>query len=866
MLYNRFMSRKNKFLFYIEYTLLFALCVGLIVFFYYSNGKTMIDHGGDGFRQHFKALLYYSRYLKTFFAGLSQGKFLLPEWDFVIGEGSDILKTFHYYSIGDPFTFFSFLCPEKYMHFYYDFATLVRMYVCGIGFSFLAFYKEKKNTIAVLVGSLLYAFCAYCLTGMSGHVFFISAAAFLPFIILGAEKIICNDKPYLFAISVALSALSNIYFFYMNVVSTILFVLIRLMTLEAGWRQRLTAFVKIGVFSVLGVLMSAVITLPIIDTMLHSNRLDSAVTINLFFTVKEYLLMIKKMTFGAVYYGGFSLLWPMGLTCLFFRKKKPVLIVLFIVAMLFVHLPYLSSVYNAFTYPIDRWCYAVSLLFCYIICDALEDVKDIDACLIANLVLVVVYYGLCVYIDQAYWQIHVLFLGMSLLLIGFIRLVKDDRWRRLACLGAIVFGILFQGFYEYGPYYFGYYKFGTDFSDIEDMANDEHFIFDEMEDDSFYRYSGNKLTLNQNILGEKSSTQYYWSIANDYVVNFRKQLGYSDSSNHHFGHYALRFNQNALSGVKYYVNLKGDSDIPYGYTFLDSYGDYDVYESRYALPLVFAYDNYVTREEWEQFDPAKKNEVLLHAGLVDQKLSLLEQKPLSLERVYLLYDLSVSKDLTLKGDHIEASGDEAEIYLKARHQGAGEYYVQFEGLYSEKLVSYIKVRYNGIERSVTFKGNDNQHYTDRHEYLVNIGYLDGIDGTITINFSDGSDYTYKNIALIYQPLEKQIEQLDVLKQIEIYDLEAENDHVSCDVKIDDNRLVCFSIPYSTGWKAKVDGKDVTLLNCDLQYMALELEKGTHHIELSYSTPHLKAGALGSFCGFVIWFGLMIFEEKKKEVR
>lgn len=860
------MSRKNKFLFYVKYTLLFALCAGLIVFFYYSNGKTMIDHGGDGFRQHFKALLYYSRYLKAAFGNLMHGKLLLPQWDFVIGEGADILKTFHYYSIGDPFTFFSFLCPEEYMYLYYDFATLARMYVCGIGFSLLAFYKEKKNETGILIGTLLYAFCAYCLTGMSGHVFFISAAAFLPFIILGAEKIICGDKPYLFAISVALSALSNIYFFYMNVVSTILFVLIRLLTSEDGWLYKLKAFAMIGAFSALGVLMSAIITLPMLDTMLHSNRLDSSVTIDFFFSLKEYLNMIKKMTFGAVYYGGFSLLWPMGITCLLLKKRKAVLIVLLVCAMLFVHLPYLSMVYNAFTYPIDRWCYAVSLLFCYIICDSLEEIEDLNGCFPVNIILVVFYYGLCMYIDQAYWQLHALFLAASLALIGFVRFVKDQKWRNLACLAVVVFGLLFQGYYEYGPNYWGFYKYGTDIQSIKDMANDEHFIFDAMEDDSFYRYSGNKLTVNQNILGEKSSTQYYWSIANDYVVDFRKQLGYSDSSNHHFGHYALRFGQNALSGVKYYINAKGDSDIPYGFTFKDSYGEYDVYESDYALPLVFAYDNYVTRQEWDQFDPAKKNEVLLHAGLVDEKLNLLEQKHLSLDRIYLLYDESHSDGLSLKRNQISASGDNAEIYLKLNHTGEGEYYVQFEGLYSQKLVSYIKVRYNGIERSVTFKGNDNQHYTDRHEYLVNLGYLDGINGTITINFSDGSNYTYKNISLIYQPLQKQISQIDVLRQIEVYDLKAENDKVVCDVKIDDDKLVCLTVPYSKGWKAKVDGKDAVLLNCDLQYMALEMPKGRHHIELSYSTPYLKAGAVVSLCAFIVWAGLMVFDGKKRKVK
>ena len=855
------MDRKCKRSFYIEYTLFFSIISGLIVYYYYSHGKTMIDYGGDGFRQHFKALVYYSRYLKELIDSILKGSFVLPQWDFVIGEGSDILKAFHYYCIGDIFTFFSFLCPEKWMYLYYDGATLVRMYFSGLAFAWICFYKNRKNIYGVLAGSLLYAFCAFSFSSMSGHVFFISAAVFLPLIILGTEKVICHDKPYLLILSVMLSSMSNIYFFYMNVLSTVLYVLIRLMFMDGTLMEKAKALFKIGLYSALGLIMSCVIFLPMVRTMLFSNRLDSDVSIGLLFSLKEYKTMFKNMTFGGIYFGGFSFLWLTSFSYLFYIRKNKTLIVLLITGLLFVGLPYLSAAYNAFTYPIDRWCYAMSLLVSYIITDSLEDISDLNECFYLNIALSVLYYLSCIFMDRSSWQLHVLFFAETLFFLFFVKYVKKKTLCELCAAGLVIISLLFQSFYEFGPAYWGYYKFGTDIEIVNNMDNDEHSVFRELEDDSLFRYSGNRMTLNQTVLGEHSSTQYYWSIANDYVVDFRKQLAYSDSSNHHYNNYSERFAQNALSGVKYYVNRKEDGLVPYGFEFMDNINGYDVYKSAYSLPLVFAYDNYILKDAWMKLDPAQKNEVLLQAAVVDQEQNLIDPNPIALDAVMIPYEMSTSPELIVENSRIEASGSQANLYLRAVCEEAGEYYVQFTGLYSDKLVAYIKVRYDGEEKSVTFKGNDNQHYTDRHDYLVNLGYMEGLHGTVEVNFSDGSNYSYGSISLLCQPLDRQISCISELKNLEIREISTERGSLKADVSLSDNRLLCFSIPYSEGWKAYVDGKEREVINCDIQYLGLQMEKGDHIIELKYSTPLLKEGAILSLMGSAIFVCLLIRDKK-----
>ena len=94
----KFLNSRKKY--YAIYTLLFLALSGTILYFYYSQGKTMIDFRGDGMRQHFRAMLYYSGLLKKILGTLfTQGKLILPQWDLSIGEGGDILTTLHYYGV-----------------------------------------------------------------------------------------------------------------------------------------------------------------------------------------------------------------------------------------------------------------------------------------------------------------------------------------------------------------------------------------------------------------------------------------------------------------------------------------------------------------------------------------------------------------------------------------------------------------------------------------------------------------------------------------------------------------------------------------------------------------------------------------------
>lgn len=227
-------SRKKYF---ICYTIIFAVLCIFVYGYFWDAGKSFIysqaNNDGDGLIQHYTALCYYASYLRDIIKTLLfQHRFVLPEWSFSLGYGSNILTTLHYYVVGDPFSLPAVLVPTRFMPYYYSFMILFRMYCAGLAFSAYSFHmlknKRKYNERAVFAGVIIYVFCLFGMSAGIKHPYFINPMIFFPLLLLGAEKIMKKQSPVLFMVTVAVSACSNFYFFYMLVILTAVYVFVRL--------------------------------------------------------------------------------------------------------------------------------------------------------------------------------------------------------------------------------------------------------------------------------------------------------------------------------------------------------------------------------------------------------------------------------------------------------------------------------------------------------------------------------------------------------------------------------------------------------------------------------------------------------------
>ena len=103
--------------YYLLYTVMFC-CTACCCFSWFLLSNRSLIWQMDGWSQHFKALVYYSAYLREILRHLAYDhSLIIPDWDFCIGEGGDILNALHYYVIGDPIALLSVFVPIRHMHF-----------------------------------------------------------------------------------------------------------------------------------------------------------------------------------------------------------------------------------------------------------------------------------------------------------------------------------------------------------------------------------------------------------------------------------------------------------------------------------------------------------------------------------------------------------------------------------------------------------------------------------------------------------------------------------------------------------------------------------------------------------------------------
>jgi uncharacterized membrane protein YfhO len=124
--------------------------------------------------------------------------------------------------------------------------------------------------------------------------------------------------------------------------------------------------------------------------------------------------------------------------------------------------------------------------------------------------------------------------------------------------------------------------------------------------------------------------------------------------------------------------------------------------------------------------------------------------------------------------------------------------------------------------------------------------------SLTLTFSDPGLYAFDSIEIVCQPMDNYADQISSLKSYSLENVEIGTDTVSGTIALDQPKFLCFSIPYSKGWTAYVDGEEATLYQANVKNMALALDEGTHEIVLTYQTPYLRMGAVISACGFVLF--------------
>jgi uncharacterized membrane protein YfhO len=939
--YNNENQRRAQFFMFYTYIFIF-LCI--VAFCWYVADRTTFISTGEGWEQYYKAMVYYSNYLKTFFRNIIiSHKFVLPEWDFSIGEGSDILQTLHYCVIGDPLVFFCVLIPIKYMWIFYTLIGILRLYFSGIAFSHLCFYTIKKvGRVAVMAGAFSYAFCAWAFT-ITTYYYYANVLLYFPLVILGIEKIVRGDKSSLLPIAVALLSVSNFGFFYITIIISAVYVVVRLIV---EYKKNILLLIKklmklLGCF-IWGTTISAIILLPVIYNVFLTFKESSNSTWLLWYPLSYYSsLASTAVSFDGKLglYMGFSAPVILAVLLLLIKKKSNyTLKILLLLSAVAIVLPAFGKIANLFSSANNIWCWSLALLAAYSLTVMWPDLMKLnikEAILLS--VFASLYFGMLMLFEysRSLQSLACFCFTLVFIFVIFPYQIEDSKsehifkaYKEIVAFLVVFISIATINFFRVSSsrnkvvysYDAENYLMETEAKFVEETAESENVS-------EYYRYTGQALTSNSGFLYGISSTQYDWKSINASVSDFRSELQVTESgatASDYVG-YDERTSLLALNSTLYYIYPSTSKNcIPYGYELVETFEEnellsmqdkdglvYNVYHNKYALPLTYTYDTILSEKAYKALNPVEKQEAMLQSVVLSDYDGETQDDELTLSSKILDYDIECdSEDVSLQDYGIVVTKENASIKFNFDEVSNSEIYfningIQFEGsseydLYFgddkfdplnqfDKVSWYLKsysdkenISKNNLfwqtpekvklnlkisgspSKSFYYYTENNENYSDNHDYTVNLCYSKDSVNSITMTFTETGIYTYDSIEIIAQPMDNYNEQVSALKETTLHNQKIGTDTVTGTISLDESKVLCFSIPYSSGWSAYVDGRQTTLYQANTKNMAIILDAGEHDIKLIYHTPYLRIGAIISFIAIIPLILVIIYSNKNRK--
>lgn len=892
------------------YTLMFLLMCIVAFLPFFTEGKSFVWGAGveDGLSQHFSALAYYGEALREFFRNLLAGHPKLVMWDMSLGYGADILSTLNYYAIGDPLNLlYGFVSPKN-TETMYDFMILLRMYLAGITFIIYA-RKMKKRSYGTVIGALVYVFSGFCFRLGLRHPFFINPMIYFPLLCLGIEKIYQRERPYVFIFAVCVSAMSNYYFLYMLTIFAVIYAWIRFYkyTEENKMKNFCLTILKFGMYYTLGIAMAAVILLPSVIGFLGNGRYGNGVDWKslIVYPGKYYLLFIENFigygNMGSNTNAGY--LPIVGIVVLFTlfsqRMKHKKYRAAFIASIIALILPIFGYAFNGFSYANNRWAFALSFIVALLTAEMYPRLfvmsKRQQIGIGAGIIIYTVF---CIIVNASGEEILKnkgimaacgLIAVFYILLLIFQRLGYDTQKRivRVSMVILLLISVGVHGYYRFDPKGYAYtQEFMDQGQAYRTLKEDNIRMLSKVNDPSVYRVHAEGYRYkNYGLINHLNTISGYYSITAKCVTDTIK--GYDTLGMQYADKYKgvdQRLGLLSLAGVKYITvahnsqvakDVSSMGDVPYGVEKLRKKGNITLYKNKYALPFAYAYDSYMTEQQYEQLNGIGKEQamlaqIILNQHPADKEIQHNEQRNGPDIQTISLPETRISSPKGKKYADITVPVEkDKETYLYFKNL---VYHGKKNGddkfiLTGRKGTKGILVTQNDVQQKIHIQSTFNPYYFGRKDYIVKINHQTSkAKEKVRLNFLSPGEYEFDDISLITVPKKDVLARLKERKENSMKQIQYEGNHFRGVYHAKKDQILCVTIPYSKGWKATVNGNRTKIYKANGMFMGIIMKKGTQSVKLDYETPGLKIGA---WISLVAWIGLGIyglyFEKYRKKL-
>lgn len=307
-----------------------------------------------------------------------------PGYSSLIDLGSDASNALSFYGLYSPFTFLTAVFPASWAPWLTAPMLVLKYVVAALG-AFVLLRRFVKNQDFAVIGALLYAFSGIQTVSLLFP--FHDSMAIFPWLMAAAEAAL-DGKPGVFALAAAVSAITNYYLFFGQVVFLAIWFIFRvLVSKDFPAKAKLAAFFRTAGEGAAGTLLAAVVLVPAFLAIRANPRLSS-VNHELLFDWRTYITIMQAYFLPADVMGEGNYLFQKACNscalCLPFASmslvfayvkgnyKRPASIFA-AVLVLFSLVPFLNSVFSLFNaYYYARWFYMPALVFALLSAKALD--------------------------------------------------------------------------------------------------------------------------------------------------------------------------------------------------------------------------------------------------------------------------------------------------------------------------------------------------------------------------------------------------------------------------------------------------------------------------------------------------------------
>ena len=218
-------------------------------------------------------------------------------WDMTTDLGSSIYTSYSFYLLGSPFFWITVPFPKQAVPYLLPFLQMIKIALACLG----GYYYSRqfvKDTRCACLSGLLYGFSGFTLVSLVFN-HFGEVVAFFPFYLLAADRLAQKKNYGLFSLLTALMAITNYFFFFGEVLFLLLYLLIRYGTDTARhMKEKLSLLARFIAELLTGVFLSAFFLLPSLLAVAGNTRLSETIFDRnplIYSDVRTYLALLKNL-------------------------------------------------------------------------------------------------------------------------------------------------------------------------------------------------------------------------------------------------------------------------------------------------------------------------------------------------------------------------------------------------------------------------------------------------------------------------------------------------------------------------------------------------------------------------------------------